>query len=156
MCNEEIEKLATAIYESYNKKQKLNTVSWADLPEETREFNRAQARAIKGKVFDAGFNIDGGESPFPAIEKFDDETTLFLAKKEHVRWMEELLSHGWTYAPVRDNVKKHHPCIVPFEELSDEEKQKDIDVIDNIIPLLKSIGLRVYRDFSYTCVLNGN
>jgi len=41
--------------------------------------------------------------------------------------------------------KKHHPCLVPYEDLPAEEQQKDIDVVNNIIPLLDSIGLRVYR-----------
>jgi hypothetical protein len=138
-----IEKLAMAIHENYNVKH--DSVNWVDLPEESREWNRASARSFTEKVRDAGLYIDHGELPFQTVDKFDEETTLSLAKKEHIRWMEEKLSQGWTYAPVRDNAKKHHPCIVSYEVLSEEEKQKDIDVIDNIIPLLKSIGLRVYR-----------
>ena len=34
---------------------------------------------------------------------------------------------------------------MPYEDLPAEEQQKDIDVVNNIIPLLDSIGLRVYR-----------
>jgi hypothetical protein len=34
---------------------------------------------------------------------------------------------------------------VPWEELPKEEQQKDIDTAENIIPLLKSIDLRVYK-----------
>jgi hypothetical protein len=33
-----------------------------------------------------------------------------------------------------------------MEELSEMEKQKDIDVVGNVLPLLRSIGLRVYRE----------
>ena len=58
---------------------------------------------------------------------------------------QEKLANGWVYAPVRDNELKHHPCLVPYEDLPVEEQQKDIDVVHNVIPLLRSIGMRVYR-----------
>ena len=35
------------------------------------------------------------------------------------------MSEGWTYGPVRNDEKRETPCLVPFEELSDEEKAYD-------------------------------
>jgi hypothetical protein len=54
-------------------------------------------------------------------------------------------SQGWTYAAVRDNEKKHHPLLVPYEELSEPEKEKDRNAVRNVFPLVHSIGLKVYE-----------
>ncbi|MCL2105825.1 MAG: RyR domain-containing protein [Oscillospiraceae bacterium] len=146
------EQLARAIHADYLAKMRASgntkhpsVVEWDELSEEFRESNRAQARSISEKLNMVGFTYDAGDTPFPSVEKFDEETTLLLAQSEHIRWMQEKLANGWTYAPVRDNGLKHHPCLVPYDDLPVEEQQKDIDVVLNMIPLLKSIGLRVYR-----------
>jgi len=146
-----IEQLARQIHNDYLKKMRAaghtdhpNVVEWDELSEEFRESNRAQARSIEEKLKLVGLAFDAGENPYPAVESFDAQTVGLLARSEHIRWMQEKLENGWVYAPKRDDVMKYHPCLVPFEHLSQEEKQKDVDVVENIIPLLKSIGLRVY------------
>ena len=48
-----------------------------------------------------------------------------LAKNVHEVWAEGRLTKGWKYGPVRDEVKKEHPCLVPYEELTEEEKDFD-------------------------------
>lgn len=48
-------------------------------------------------------------------------------EKEHNRWAIYLKTEGWRYSPVRNNRKKHHPLLVPFSQLSDEDKLKDIN-----------------------------
>ena len=118
---------------------------WADLPEDIREANRAQARHIAEKLNMIGYAYDSGDTPFPSVDEFGKETTLLLAQNEHIRWMNERIAAGWVYGPVRDNDKKLQPLLVEWDELPDKEKQKDIDVAENIIPMLKSIGLRVYQ-----------
>jgi hypothetical protein len=48
------------------------------------------------------------------------------AREEHGRWMAEKIAGGWTYGPVRDDARRLHPSIVPFEQLSPGEQLKDI------------------------------
>lgn len=43
----------------------------------------------------------------------------------HDSWLSEKARHGWSYGPVKDAVKKTHPCFVPFKELSLEQQAKD-------------------------------
>ena len=147
-----IEKLAGQIHEDYLNKMRdadntdhPNAVEWDALSEEFRESNRAQARSIVEKLNVVGLTFDLEKSSVPTVDEFDEETVLLLAENEHIRWMQEKLVNGWVYAPVRDNEKKHHPLLVPYKQLPPEEQQKDINAVKNIIPLLKSIGLRVYR-----------
>ena len=147
-----IEKLARQIHGDYLKKMRAagntghpSAVEWDELSEEFKESNRAQAQSIGEKLSAAGLSFDADESSAETVDEFDDATMLLLARNEHIRWMQEKLANGWVYAPVRDNEKKHHPCLVPYEQLPPEEQQKDIDVVNNVIPLLDSVGLRVYR-----------
>jgi len=43
----------------------------------------------------------------------------------HDNWMAQKKAEGWTYGPVKDEVKKEHPCMVPFEDLPREQQFKD-------------------------------
>jgi len=146
------EKLAQAIHEDFcDKERKLGNHDapyvkpWADLPESIRESNRDQARSFTQKLNMIGYTYDAGDTPFPSVEAFDADTILLLAQNEHIRFVNERTAAGWVHGPVRDNEKKIHTLLVEWTELPDEEKQKDINAAENIIPLLKSIGLRVYQ-----------
>ena len=48
-----------------------------------------------------------------------------LAKTEHLGWNAERFSNGWRYAKVRDDSKKHHNCLVPWDKLSSTDQGKD-------------------------------
>ena len=147
-----IEKLAKAIHENYVKEQTTagqtqlpNAVAWEELPEEFKESNCNAARSFEEKLNSVSYAIASGDSPHPAVTSFDDATLLKLSKAEHDRWMNEKLANGWTYALVRDNTKKHHPMLIPFDQLPVEEQRKDTAIIQNIIPLLASVGLKVVK-----------
>lgn len=43
----------------------------------------------------------------------------------HESWMKEKLSNGWSYGDVKDEMKKTHPCLVPYNELPAAQKAKD-------------------------------
>ena len=43
----------------------------------------------------------------------------------HDEWLKEKLATGWKYGEVKDEIKKEHPCIVPYEQLPEEQRKKD-------------------------------
>jgi len=43
----------------------------------------------------------------------------------HESWLKFKENDGWSYGPVKDEIKKEHPCFVPYDELPTEEKSKD-------------------------------
>lgn len=47
------------------------------------------------------------------------------ASTTHDEWSEAKVADGWVYGPVKDGVKKTHPCLVPFEDLPEFEQAKD-------------------------------
>ena len=48
-----------------------------------------------------------------------------LARIEHDRWCADRYLGGWVYAPIRDDLSKHHPCLVPYNKL--DKAMKDLD-----------------------------
>lgn len=47
-------------------------------------------------------------------------------EEQHDAWMSEKRADGWTYGAVKDHQIKTHPCIVPYAELPQEQRVKDI------------------------------
>ena len=43
----------------------------------------------------------------------------------HASWMAEKLANGWCYGPTKDAEAKTHPCMVPYEQLPEEQRLKD-------------------------------
>lgn len=43
----------------------------------------------------------------------------------HDNWLAEKRRDGWVYGPVKNPEKKEHPCMVPHEELPEEQRRKD-------------------------------
>lgn len=43
----------------------------------------------------------------------------------HIEWLKEKEANGWKFGKVKDEIKKEHPCFVPYEELPVEQKAKD-------------------------------
>jgi RyR domain len=48
------------------------------------------------------------------------------ASSGHNYWLALKYAQGWTYGPVKDAIKKEHPCCVSYDELPEEQKRKDI------------------------------
>jgi ryanodine receptor 2 len=49
-----------------------------------------------------------------------------MASRIHDSWAAERIMQGWIYGPERCDTNKHHPCLIPFEQLSDDEKKFDL------------------------------
>lgn len=48
-----------------------------------------------------------------------------LAENAHDLWAIQRLQAGWTHGPQRDDAKKLHPCLVPYADLPESEKEYD-------------------------------
>lgn len=43
----------------------------------------------------------------------------------HNNWMSEKKANGWRYGIVKDSYAKTHPCMIPYNFLSEEQRLKD-------------------------------
>lgn len=46
-------------------------------------------------------------------------------EQSHENWLIIKLNDGWKFGPVKDADKKEHPCVLPYKDLSAEQKFKD-------------------------------
>ena len=65
-----------------------------------------------------------------------------LAAHNHDIWAKGRIAEGWTWGPNRDDAAKKHPDLVPYDELSEGEKQYDRN---SVIETLKAILAEKYR-----------
>jgi len=78
------------------------------------------------------------------------ELTEKLAEHAHDIWAQQRLSDGWTYGPERDDNKKHHPCLVPYADLPDSEKQYDRNAALDTLKAIVALGYEIDRGSSKT------
>ena len=48
-----------------------------------------------------------------------------LAENNHDIWAQQRIKDGWSFGPERDDSKKQHPDLVPYNELPESEKEYD-------------------------------
>ena len=65
-----------------------------------------------------------------------------IAENAHDIWAEARKNEGWTYGPNRDDEKKQTPCLVPYNELPEQEKEYDREMALQTIKLVRSRSAR--------------
>jgi hypothetical protein len=68
-----------------------------------------------------------------------------LARNAHEVWAQQRLSDGWTYGPERDDKTKKHPCLVPYEQLPESEKEYDRLTAMETLRAILALGYRITR-----------
>lgn len=56
------------------------------------------------------------------------------------------MKEGWTYGEERNDAKRQHPCLVPYEELTEEEKEYDRNTSVETIKLILKLGFKITKD----------
>lgn len=74
-----------------------------------------------------------------------EELTESLSKNVHEVWAAGRIAAGWKYGPVRDEIKKEHPCLIPYEELSEDEKYYDRATAISTIRYILSKGYTISK-----------
>lgn len=77
------------------------------------------------------------ETLIPLIEK--------MAKNVHEVWAQNRINDGWTYGPVRDDDMKRHPCLVPYEQLPESEKEYDRATSQETLKLILKLGFSISK-----------
>ena len=122
---------------------------WPALADSYRDANRRQADHLWAKLA----VTDCRAVPLVQVESFafTPAEVERLAVIEHDRWAADRWLDGWTYAPVRDNVRRHHPQLIPFGELSAPMKDLDRFAVRLIPTLLARSGLGIVRMLIIGC-----
>ena len=69
-----------------------------------------------------------------------------MAKNVHEVWAQSRIKQGWTYGEERSDALKTHPCLVPYEELSEVEKAYDRDTALGTLRLITKLGFKITKE----------
>ena len=83
-------------------------------------------------------SVDLPESIIQLSERNDENV--------HEVWAKARIDEGWTYGEKRDDIHKKHPCLVPYDELPEEEKEYDRNTAMNTIKMVKKLGFRIEKE----------
>jgi len=73
------------------------------------------------------------------------ELTELLACHIHDVWAQQRLAEGWKYGRMRNDERKEHPCLVPYEDLPENEKEYDRNTAMETIRFLLGQGYEIIR-----------
>ena len=66
-----------------------------------------------------------------------------LAEAEHDGWRAYKHRDGWSHGPVRDDAARRHPCLVQYDALSEEDKEKDRNSVRHYPDIVELAGCRI-------------
>ena len=69
-----------------------------------------------------------------------------IAENAHDIWAIESMQQGWTYGPERNDELKQTPCMVPYAQLPESEKEYDRNTATETLKLIKKMGFKISRE----------
>ena len=69
-----------------------------------------------------------------------------LAKNTHDVWAKSRMEQGWTYGEIRNDAKKETPCLVAYDNLSENEKEYDRSTAMQTLKLIIKLGYAIRKD----------
>ena len=131
VMKDELNRRAILMNEIYNEGSK-NPVPWRELSPFLQQSNIAAADHL---IVKARYLLNDEKlrelSPECCSKAYARYLELYPAQAdllqgmEHRRWMRFYQMYNWQYAPKRDNDLRRHPLLLPYEELSQEDRVKD-------------------------------
>jgi hypothetical protein len=71
-----------------------------------------------------------------------------LARNNHDHWARKRLDEGWRYGPTRSDERKEHPDLVPYEELTEGEKEYDRKTVIEALKAIVALGYELKKRYS--------
>jgi hypothetical protein len=155
IVNEVLDGLARSLHQSYidslhaigeSRATNASLVPWSELPAYKKKANQHAAAHMGVKLRIANCiacsqDYWEAETVFPP----DDLMMELLAQLEHRRWMADKHLAGYSFGEVRDEDRRLHPDLIPWEQLSASDKEKDRENIRQIPSLLELQGQKICR-----------
>jgi voltage-gated potassium channel Kch len=147
LLHESEDRLARAIHEDYaenRRREGKNVEAWEELPEELKNSNRHAADHIPAKLRALGYHDAPIKVGHAEIERFGPDEVLLLSQMEHLRWCAERWLDGWKCGPETIREQRINRCLVRWDQLQEEDRQKDPEQINAIPRILRGIGRGIY------------
>lgn len=161
---EKLETLAEGVHKIFCKKMESEGYEWGPetcnenkthrllmpyhlLSEEDKQQNRLNAIDMPKKLLDLGYVMLPAKDVCETI-KFSDNEIETLARKEHERWLESKQNQGWVKGEKTNHLRKIHSSMVPWDSLSELDKDKGRSLVRDIPSLLSESGFIVKKIIS--------
>ncbi len=66
-----------------------------------------------------------------------------MAENAHEVWSQTRMDQGWTWGPERNDAQLKHPCLIPYAELPDSEKEYDRVMSVQTLKLIYKLGFQI-------------
>jgi hypothetical protein len=63
-----------------------------------------------------------------------------LARNNHDHWAQKRIHEGWHYGKARNDERKEHPDLVPYEQLTESEKEYDRKTVVEALKAIVALG----------------
>ena len=61
-------------------------------------------------------------------------------EQSHEAWLREKRATGWRFGPVKNPEEKEHPCLVPYAELPESQRAKDVLFVATVRAVARALG----------------
>lgn len=66
-----------------------------------------------------------------------------LAEHAHEVWSIGRIKDGWTFGPKRDDATRQHPCLVPYDQLPESEKDYDRRISQETLKAILALNYEI-------------
>jgi predicted ThiF/HesA family dinucleotide-utilizing enzyme len=141
------ELLARDLHEVYrtNAESDSTQQTWDQLTDAVKDANRRQTARLHHLLNGVGYRI------YP-LQDWDADKRTFskteiekMACLEHDLWRQAKEADGWIYGEQRDENKHTHPDLVSWDDLPQEEREKNLAVVRQMPALLARVGFQIDR-----------
>lgn len=71
------------------------------------------------------------------------DLTEVIARNVHEVWAAERISQGWQWGAERNDSLRLHPCLVPYDELPESEREFDRLTALETLKLIQALGYEI-------------
>ena len=93
--------------------------------------------------------LNYGPQPIDTSDiKLPEELNMLIeqmSQNVHEVWAKNRIEQGWTYGEKRSDELKQHPCLIPYEELPEVEKDYDRDIALGTLKLILKLGFKISK-----------
>ena len=74
------------------------------------------------------------------------ELCELISENTHEVWSLNRINDGWVYGDTRNDEKKQHPCLIPYFDLPESEKEYDRSTSLQTLKLIVKLGYKIVKE----------
>ena len=147
---DDVERVARMVHEllrgSLDSGSPYGLQAYEDLPDHIKEANRQQVLRAPELLAALGYRLERSDEATerPAVQLTEAEIEE-ASVAEHEGWMRQKSASGYRYGAVRDDSKRTHPSLVPWDQLPASVRELDRQRVRLLPWIARELRLRAER-----------